>query len=121
MLLCFWAQLMSHMSVLQPLSVLLPLTCTCCALCLCVYTLDPSHAPVVLCTCTCACVLCAQHLGAGGKLDLTLLQGLIGHAWAHEQHKERYGALADKEDAAYQVGGPFQTHTGVSTVQCSTS
>jgi hypothetical protein len=35
---------------------------------------------------------------------MTLLQGLIGHAWAHEGHKERYDDLADKEDAAYQVG-----------------
>lgn len=35
---------------------------------------------------------------------MTLLQGLIGHAWAREGHKGRYDALADKEDAAYQVG-----------------
>jgi hypothetical protein len=35
---------------------------------------------------------------------MTLLQGLIGHAWAHDQHRERYDDLADREDATYQVG-----------------
>lgn len=44
-----------------------------------------------------------QHLAAGGQLDLTLLQGLIGHAWAREPAKERYDAQADREDAAFQV------------------
>jgi len=48
--------------------------------------------------------VCApQHLSAGGKLDVSLLHGLVGHAWAQEQHKERYSQLADKEDVAYQV------------------
>lgn len=49
-------------------------------------------------------LLSVQHLAAGGRLDMTLLQGLIGHSWLREPRKERYDELADKEDAAYQVG-----------------
>lgn len=52
----------------------------------------------------CALLFCAQHIAAGGRLDMTLLQGLIGHAWAHDPHRDRYDDMADREDATYQVG-----------------
>lgn len=58
----------------------------------------------LMCVCVCACMCSLQHLAAGGRLDLTLLHGLVGLSWGQEQNKERYIALADKEDAAYQVG-----------------
>lgn len=53
-----------------------------------------------------------QHLASGGKLDLALLQGLIGHAWSHEPNKQRYGEAADREDAAYQVGSGMRWWLG---------
>jgi hypothetical protein len=44
-----------------------------------------------------------QHLARGGVLDLPLLHALISDAWSQERDRGRYEALADAEDAAYQV------------------
>jgi hypothetical protein len=46
---------------------------------------------------------CLQHLGAGGKLDMTFLQAGISSGWQQELNKAKFEQQARLEEVAFKV------------------